>query len=221
MRSSQSPSRTRSAAVSAVRSGSAARKVTAAAAGPVMAAVFTSVRMVVQTDSHAMSASVSSRSSAAWSIRVKTTPVYPGLQDPGTGRGDDPALGRAQRPMQEPEQLGVRPPEADMELPAGVQALDWIGIRVEVLAPHVTSEPVLDHRVEQPVLVAEEPVDRGRLHPGRERDRAGGHRVRALGGKQARRDFHQLRARSVARRHGIQPIHVIDDNRSLRTLGFL
>ena len=77
MRSSQSPSRARSAALSALRSGSAARRVTAAAAGPVTAAVLWSVRMVAQTDSHAVSASVSSRSSSAWPMRVNTTPVPP------------------------------------------------------------------------------------------------------------------------------------------------
>jgi len=108
-----------------------------------------------------------------------------------------------------------------MELPAGVQALDRIGIRVEVLLTHVGREPVLDHGIEQSVLVAEEPVDRGRLHAGGERDRAGGHRVRTLGGEQVRGDFHQLRAGPVARRHRIRPIHVIDDNRSLRTARFL
>ena len=53
-----------------------------------------------------------------------------------------------------------------MELPAGAQALDWIGIRVEVLARRVAREPVRDHCVEQSALVAEEPVDRGRLHAG-------------------------------------------------------
>jgi hypothetical protein len=34
--------------------------------------------------------------------------------------------------MHEPEQLGVRQPEADMELPAGAQVLNRIGFRVEV-----------------------------------------------------------------------------------------
>jgi len=41
----------------------------------VLAAVLAPVRMVAQTDSHAVSASVSSRSSSAWPIRVNTTPV--------------------------------------------------------------------------------------------------------------------------------------------------
>ena len=225
MRSSQSPSRVRSAAVSAVRSGSAARKVTAAAAGPVVAAVLASVRMVAHTDSHAVSASVSSRSARGLvdegehdsrAGRVDEVdrpsfghaqpsrlgdPAYPGLQDPDAGRGDGPALRGAQRRVHEPEQLGVRQPEADVQLPPGVQALDRIGIRGDGgLARQVAREPVLGDGVEQAVLVAEEPVDRGCLHAGGERDRAGGHRVRTLGGEQARGDLHQLRAGPVSRR---------------------
>ena len=40
-----------------------------------MAAVLASVRMAAQTDSQAVSARVSSRSAAGWSMRVNTTPV--------------------------------------------------------------------------------------------------------------------------------------------------
>ncbi|HEY3879408.1 MAG TPA: hypothetical protein VGM12_12495 [Trebonia sp.] len=59
-----------------MRPGSAARRLTAAAAGPATAAALAgSVRIAAQTDSHAMSASASSRSSAGWSIRANTTPV--------------------------------------------------------------------------------------------------------------------------------------------------
>jgi hypothetical protein len=58
---------------------------------------------------------------------------------------------------------------------------------------------VLDNGVEEAALVAEEAVDGGRLHTGRERDRAGGHRVRALGGQQFGGDLHELGTRPVAR----------------------
>jgi tellurite resistance protein len=126
-------------------------------------------------------------------------PVHPGLQHPDTGRRGGPALRRAQGRVHEPEQFGVREAETDVEIPAGPQALDWIGIRVEVLARHVVREPVRDHRVEQSALVAEEPVDRGRLHAGGERDRAGGHRVRTRRGEQVSRDFHEVRTGLVAR----------------------
>jgi hypothetical protein len=133
--------------------------------------------------------------------------VHPRLQHPDTGRGGGPALRRAQGRVHEPEQFGVREAETDVELPAGAQALDGIGLRVEVLTRHVAREPVRDHGVEQSALVAEEPVDRGRLHAGGERDRAGRHRVRTLGGEQVRGYFHEVRTGPVARRHGMRVMH--------------
>jgi len=83
------------------------------------------------------------------------------------------------------------------------------------LAGYVAREPVLGNGVEQPALVAEEPVDGGRLHASGERHRAGGHRVRPLGGQQLRGHLHELGASAVARRLWILLSHVIDDNRYL------
>jgi hypothetical protein len=145
-------------------------------------------------------------------------PVHPGPEHPGAGFGDGPAVRRAQRRVHDPEQLGVCQPEADMEVPPGPQALDRVAVAARAdggLARQVAGEAVLDDGVEQAVLVAEEPVDRGGLHAGGECDRAGGHRVRSPGGQQLRRDLDELGARAVAGRPGFRLAHVIDDSGKL------
>jgi hypothetical protein len=58
-----------------------------------------------------------------------------------------------------------------MELPAGPQALDRVAVLTDGrLARQVAGEAVLDDSVEQAALVAEQPVDGGRLQAGRQRD---------------------------------------------------
>jgi hypothetical protein len=140
-------------------------------------------------------------------------PAHPGLQHPDADGGHGLAVRRAQGRVHEPEQPGVGQPEADMELPAGPQALHRVAVHAGGrFARQVAGEAVLDDGVEQAVLVAEEPVDRGRLHAGRERDRARGDRLRPFGGQQLRGDLDELRPGLVARRHGVLLPHVIDVN---------
>ena len=148
-------------------------------------------------------------------------PVHPGLQYGRAGSRGRLAAGCAQHRVHEPEELRVGQPEADVELPSGPQVLDRIGIRVHgVFTGRVAHESVLGDGLEQPALVAEQPVDGGSLHAGRERDRAGGHRLRPLGGEQVGGDLHELRSRPVARRPGVPFWHVIHDNRNLLTPNF-
>ena len=60
-------------------------------------------------------------------------------------------------------------------------------------------EAVRSYRVQQATHVGEEPVDGGRLHPGRRADGTGRHRVSALGLQQVRRRVHDLCACRSAR----------------------
>ena len=82
-------------------------------------------------------------------------------------------------------QRGIGQPELDRQVPARPQVLDGVRrVVVDVLGRQERGEAVLGHRVEQPLLVAEQPVDGRRLQAGRDRDPAGGDRVAALAGQQ-------------------------------------
>jgi len=70
-------------------------------------------------------------------------------------------------------QARVGQPEADVQVPPRPQVGDRVGAR-DPLVGQVGLEPVLGDGVEQPHLVAEQPVDRGRLDARRGGHRAGG-----------------------------------------------
>ena len=87
--------------------------------------------------------------------------------------------------------------EADVQVPPGAQIVHRVaGGGPDRLLREVGPEAVLGDRVEQAVLVAEQPVDRRRLDTGARGDRAGRHGVPATRGEQVRRGLDDARSRS-------------------------
>lgn len=88
----------------------------------------------------------------------------------------------ADGPVHHREQLGAGDPELDHHVPAPAKLLHrvlWSGVELRALSLQELRVAVLDDGLKKPLLIAEEAVDRRRLHSGRGRHRAGAHRVRA------------------------------------------
>ena len=103
----------------------------------------------------------------------------------GAGRRGVPGLARPG--VHQGVEGGALEGELDVGVPPVAEVLDGVGgLRPAGLVRQVVLEAPGDYGVEQPLLVAEQPVDRRGLHPGRGADRAGGHGLLAPGLEQGR-----------------------------------